>query len=111
MVFRAVYPKGSKIAPSNAKSRIEKPDRCPVSASIGKATTERAESRSATMLTALLPNRAIRTPPNGATRREGIADTATTKPAKAGESVTSRVIQGIVIITTEFEIPEKKFET
>jgi len=25
--------------------------------------------------------------------------------------VTSRVIQGIVIITTEFDIPEKKFET
>jgi hypothetical protein len=40
-----------------------------------------------------------------------MADTATTKPAKAGESVTSSVIQGMAIITTEFEIPEKKFET
>jgi hypothetical protein len=111
MVFRAVYPNGSKIAPSSAKSSIEKPDRYPVSASIGKATTEIAESRSAKILTALLPNRAIRTPPNGATRREGIADTATTKPAKAGESVTSSVIQGMAIITTAFDIPEKKFET
>jgi hypothetical protein len=37
-------------------------------------------------------------------------ETATTRPAKAGESVTSSVIQGMVIITTEFDIPEKKLE-
>jgi hypothetical protein len=87
------------------------PERLPVSASNGKATTESAESRSAKTLTALLPNRAIRTPPNGATSNEGMDERATTNPAKAGEPVTSSVIQGLVIITTEFDIPEKKLET
>jgi hypothetical protein len=110
MVFRAVYPSGSKIAPSSAKNRIDAPVRFPVIASKGKATTDRAESRSAKILTALLPNLVIRTPPKGATRSEGIAESATTSPAKAGESVTSSVIQGIEIITTEFETPEKKLE-
>jgi hypothetical protein len=42
--------------------------------------------------------------------RPGIADMATTNPAKAGESVRSKINQGMVITTIEFAKPEVKLE-
>jgi hypothetical protein len=50
-------------------------------------------------------------PPIGETRIPGIADTAATKPAKAGESVRSRISQGIVIMSIELPSPDAKLET
>jgi hypothetical protein len=41
----------------------------------------------------------------------GSAETAATNPANAGESVLSRINQGIVIITIELPSAEAKLET
>jgi hypothetical protein len=49
-------------------------------------------------------------PPMGETKMPGSAETAATNPAKAGESVLSRINQGIVIIRIELPSPEAKFE-
>jgi hypothetical protein len=46
----------------------------------------------------------------GETRIAGRAETAATNPANAGESVLSRINQGIVIITTELPSAEAKLE-
>jgi hypothetical protein len=46
----------------------------------------------------------------GETTIAGSAETAATNPAKAGESVLSRINQGIVIITIELPSPDAKFE-
>jgi hypothetical protein len=50
MVFLAVYPAGSNVAPAMAMRRMSESERLTVSAAIGKAATESAESRSAPML-------------------------------------------------------------
>jgi hypothetical protein len=42
--------------------------------------------------------------------KPGIAEIATTNPANAGESVLSKINQGMVIITIEFAKPEVKLE-
>jgi hypothetical protein len=49
-------------------------------------------------------------PPIGETKIAGREEIATTNPAKAGESVRSRISQGIVIITMELPSPEAKLE-
>jgi hypothetical protein len=89
---------------------MENADRFPVMARTGKATTDSIDMRSAKTLMPLLPNRAISTPPNGATMSDGTAETATTRPAKNGEPVTSKTSHGMVIMTTALETPEKKLE-
>jgi hypothetical protein len=91
--------------------RIERLDSPNVIAIIGKAATESAESRSALMLTALRPMRSTNQPPIGETRIPGNAEIAATKPAKAGESVRSRINQGMVIITIELPSPEEKLDS
>ena len=55
MVFLAVYPAGSKVAPAMAIRRMIESERPTVSAAIGKAATESAERRSAPMLTVRRP--------------------------------------------------------
>jgi hypothetical protein len=81
-----------------------------VTAAIGNAATEREESRSAQILTARLPRWSTSQPPMGETTIAGSAETAATNPAKAGESVLSRINHGIVIITIELPSPDAKFE-
>jgi hypothetical protein len=49
-------------------------------------------------------------PPIGETRIPGNAEIAATNPANAGESVRSRINQGIVIITIELPNPEEKLD-
>ena len=111
MVFLAVYPDGSKIAPNIAtKSRLVA-DRLFVKASRGNNKTENADIKSEKILIALALNFAIKIPPNGAITSADIEESATTKPANAGEPVTSSVNHGMAIMTIAFEIPEEKFET
>jgi hypothetical protein len=81
-----------------------------VAATIGKVATEKAESMSAPILTARLPMWSTIQPPRGDTSIPGSEDIAATNPAKAGESVRSRINQGIVIITIELPSPDAKFE-
>jgi hypothetical protein len=81
-----------------------------VAAMIGKAATESEESKSAPMLTARRPKWSTIQPPIGETRIAGKAETAATTPANAGESVRSRINQGIVITTIEFPSAEAKLE-
>jgi len=48
--------------------------------------------------------------PIGEIKIPGNADIAATNPAKAGESVLSRINQGIVIINIELPKPDEKFD-
>jgi hypothetical protein len=92
-------------------TRIDKFESPKVSAAIGNAATDSEESRSAEILTLRLPMRSTIQPPMGETKIAGRDEIATTSPAKAGESVRSRISQGIVIITMELPSPEAKLET
>jgi hypothetical protein len=68
------------------------------------------DRRSAPILTALRPNLSTIHPPIGEIKIPGNADIAATNPAKAGESVLSRINQGIVIINIELPKPDEKFD-
>jgi hypothetical protein len=82
-----------------------------VAATIGNAATESDESKSAPILTARRPKWSTIHPPMGDTMIAGSAETAATNPANAGESVLSRINQGIVIMTIELPSAEAKLET
>jgi hypothetical protein len=87
---------------------LESPE---VKATIGNATTARAESKSAPMLTVRRPMWSTSHPPIGEINNPGSAEIAATNPAKAGEPVSSRINHGIVIMTIELPKTEEKFES
>jgi hypothetical protein len=99
------------MAPTTAIIKIVVLESPEVNATTGKATTAKAESKSAPMLTARRPIWSTSQPPIGEINNPGKADIAATNPAKAGEPVSSRINHGIVIITIEFPKPDEKFES
>jgi hypothetical protein len=91
--------------------KISELDSPVVSATMGNAHTATADSRSAPMLTERRPKWSTSHPPIGEINKPGRAEIAATNPAKAGEPVSSRINQGMVIITIEFPRPEEKFDS
>jgi hypothetical protein len=63
------------------------------------------------MLTVRRPIWSTNQPPIGEINNPGSAEIAATNPAKAGEPVSSRINQGIVIMTIELPRPDEKFES
>jgi hypothetical protein len=87
---------------------LESPE---VKATIGKATTATAESKSAPMLTVRRPMWSTSHPPIGEINNPGSAEIAATNPAKAGDPVSSRINHGIVIMTIELPRHEEKLDS